>query len=179
MFAPISLLRFALVVIAALLLIVDLGERPFLANVDINWTDSMPMGYYLRRPLPDPMTRGSIVRFCPPLSAIAPIREDLERLVKGSQPCAGGSPYFLKRIIAIPGDTVTIARSGILVNGQAIPNSTVPRKLLKQFPHMALGEYRVTAHHAWVLSDAYLGYDSRYYGEIVPLMIDVPVWTWH
>ena len=100
-------MRFVLVALS-LLLLFPLGLR-------VNLTASMPVGlYWLDSNSPE---RGDCVSFCAPEPWAA-------AGYTGRGQCPGETKPLLKRLWALPGDTVAIAPSGhVLINGQAIPDS--------------------------------------------------------
>jgi conjugative transfer signal peptidase TraF len=142
-----------------------------------NFSPSMPMGSYIRLPFTH-YTRGGIVRFCLRADLMKPIRTLNPGL--GHGPCPGQNPYLIKRVIAIPGDTVSVKTYGISVDGHDVQGSTIPpNNRAGQYAIVKPGDYTVPGGYVWVMSDDYYGYDSRYYGAVLPLDSALPFWTWH
>jgi conjugative transfer signal peptidase TraF len=83
--------------------------------------------------------------------------------------CPDGFSPLIKPVIAWPGDTVEISASGVIVNGQPLPNTaTINRdstgRQLHPFP---AGTYRVLKGELWVVSSfSPRSFDSRYFGPI-------------
>ncbi len=148
-------------VTAALLLSVE----PALQRVGlrVNLTASEPRGLYLTTERP--WRRGSFVifRFPPQLSTIA-----LQRgyAIAGAQPNA--AMEGLKRVAALPGDTVAVEPEGVIVNGVLWPASMPLTHDSSgcQIRHYPFGVYRVRRAEVWLLSNNSRGWDSRYYGPL-------------
>jgi len=74
----------------------------------------------------------------------------------------------LKRIAALPGDTVRVTAEGSYVNGKLWPGSAIPSDVLvtHRLEHYPFGVYVLKTGQLWVLSNNPLGWDSRYFGPI-------------
>jgi type IV secretory pathway protease TraF len=103
-----------------------------------NLSPSVPRGFY--RITHDPLQRGTFVVLKMPL----------------------------KRVAAVPGDTVRLAAEGTYVNGRLWPGSGIPADVLvsHRLEHYPFGVYVLKAGQLWVLSNNPLGWDSRYFGPI-------------
>lgn len=137
----------------------------WLVGLRLNLTGSLPVGLYLMmRSAPG---RGALVLVCLPVS-VAAFAKARGYVPRGGS-CPGGLVPVGKRICAIPGDTVTVTPTGLLVNGRPVPDS---RPLDtdhhgRPLPQLALGRYGVGTGELWVLSSySPLSFDSRYFGPV-------------
>jgi conjugative transfer signal peptidase TraF len=132
------------------------------AGIRINPSPSVPVGLYVVSSNPD----APLVEFCPDGQA-GRISRDRGYRTRGS--CPDGAAPLLKGLVAQPGDLIRLSSSGIAVNGRLLPN-TAPRAVDsagRVLPRWPLGEYRVAAGMAWVVSTTNpLSFDSRYFGPI-------------
>jgi conjugative transfer signal peptidase TraF len=153
------------IIVAAIVATVLFGAGPALrrAGLRINLTASEPHGLYLTEQ--KPWRRGSFVVFRLParLSAIA-----LERGYALPGSTAGAAMDGLKRVAALPGDTVHVGPQGVSVNGVLWPASKPLRWDSSGQPiqHYPFGVYHVGPGQVWLLSDNPRGWDSRYFGPI-------------
>jgi type IV secretory pathway protease TraF len=74
----------------------------------------------------------------------------------------------LKRVAALPGDTVRVTAEGSYVNGKFWPGSAIPADVLvtHRLEHYPFGVYVLKSGQLWVLSNNPRGWDSRYFGPI-------------
>jgi len=126
-------------------------------------TDSAPRGIYRFRP--GPIERGRWVILCPPADAA---RLAVERGYLGSGPCPGGVEPLLKRVAALPGDRVAVARDGLHVNGTRLPASAPLERDLNDLPLplAPFGEHAVEPGTVWVIGEHPRSFDSRYFGPV-------------
>jgi conjugative transfer signal peptidase TraF len=154
-------------------------------GIHFNLTDSLPMGLY--RAVPDSPTHGSLVSVCLP-DDLAALAKDRGYGRPGS--CPGGIAPLLKRIVAIPGDTVLITESGLTVNDAPIPNTTrlVRDSEGREIPMIEVGTYQTVQGELWLIANhSTRSWDSRYFGAIPMdrvqsvmrplLMLDFPIDT--
>jgi conjugative transfer signal peptidase TraF len=129
-------------------------------------TDSAcPPGIY--RMVNHSISRGDLVLACLP-SALARFAQARGYLARG-RGCGDGVEPVGKRIGALPGDTVRIARDYIAINGHRLENSaTISRDSRgRSLPHVTPGRYIVQPVQVWLLGteDAH-SWDSRYFGPV-------------
>ena len=160
---------------SALLLLVGCS----LAGFRLNLTGSLPLGLY--RTVAGPPVRGSLVLFClpPRIAAFAQAR--------GYVPCGGACPGGVfpvgKPVLALPGDTVTVTASGLVMNGALVPNSLAlaTDHRGRRLPRLASGPQVVRPGSVWVVSSyARMSFDSRYFGAVPIAAVHAylrPVWT--
>ena len=114
----------------------------------LNLSPSEPVGLY--RPTHVPFKRGALVLLRDPL----------------------------KRLVAMPGDTIRTSGQGTFVNGHLIPNSGIPQgSPYRPYP---FGTFTLAPDQYWTLGDHPLSYDSRYLGPIPGSLIAStaePIWT--
>ena len=151
----------------------------WLAGLRLNLTGSLPVGLYLMsRAAP---VRGAIVLACLPRGVAAFAKE------RGYVPPGGACPSGVlpvgKPVLALPGDTVTVTPTGLLVNAAPVPNSqplTADRKG-RPLPRLAIGRYLVRPGALWVVSSySRFSFDSRYFGAVETRQIRASVrqlWT--
>ena len=113
------------------------------------------------------ISRGDLVLACLP-PALAGFAQTRGYLARG-RGCGDGIEPVGKRIGALPGDTVQIARDYIAINGHRLENSaTVSRDSRgRLLTHVTPGRYTVRPDHVWLLgtTDA-RSWDSRYFGSV-------------
>ena len=151
-------------IIALFLIILFVAMMEFF-YIKINLTPSMPIGLYRQLPTTK-IDRGDIVSACLPL-AIA--KHGLARgyLTKGR--CPGGSIAVLKKIIAIPGDTVQLTTKSMKVNNRRYP---APQHTQDSSGNVIIrwihnGTYKnVTGYWLYGNHSPNLSWDSRYYGSL-------------
>jgi conjugative transfer signal peptidase TraF len=157
---------------AVLLGISVIGYRlPKTLGYCLNLTPSEPAGIY--RLVPGGAERGALVWLQQPMGPEASM---LHRYAPAKIP-------LIKRVAAIPGDTVKLERSGVLVNGTPWPDSAQLTRdaeghALYAFP---FGIYRIAAGQLWVMSQHPRGIDSRYFGQVPESSVIsrlTPVLTW-
>jgi type IV secretory pathway protease TraF len=130
--------RFALILIAVTAALFLAVASLNLLHVAGNLSPSEPRGFY--RITHDPLQRGTYVILKMPL----------------------------KRVAALPGDTVRVTAQGTYVNGKLWPGSAIPADVLEthRLEHYPFGVYVLRSGQLWVLSNNPLGWDSRYFGPI-------------
>jgi len=128
----------------------------------INVTPSMPRGLYIKKY--GEISRDDIVSFC-----LAPLYQNigLKMLYLAKGAACNGADALIKKVIAVPGDTVVLQDDFIRVNNTVYPYKThyrdsIGRKLLA-FPR---GIYKnITGYWVIGVSDP-RSWDSRYWGEV-------------
>lgn len=118
---------------------------------------------------------GDIVVLHPP--ALITQRVDCAKPPPAGQACATPFPLsskrsFIKRIVAGPGDRISIRDGHVIRNGAPAPEDFItpcaPTRLACDFPR----SFTVAAGHYYVLGDNRgASYDSRYWGPIAPTAI--------
>lgn len=141
-------------------------------------TPSVPIGLYVR--VEEKADYGDVVVFCAPLRAG---RLAVQRGYIGRGPCPGGAMPLGKYVLALPGDTITVARSALTYEGRPIPNSALHREDAdgRLLPTLSPGEYVIGADSVFVFSGYHpRSFDSRYFGAVPQRHIQSvlrPVWT--
>lgn len=125
---------------------------------------SAPPGlYWLTSRTP---SRGAWVVACLPESLAKLGRA---RRYLGVGDCPHHSSPVLKRLAALPGDTVRLSAAGLSINGTPLPD-TERRRLDRRgrpVPSVPTGTYPVSCGEAWLYSNhSPASWDSRYYGPV-------------
>jgi conjugative transfer signal peptidase TraF len=167
-----GVVRTALLVVSVLLFFLALRYL-VLPFVVLNTTPSLSTGLYLTHLSADPdrVQVGDVLMFCPDHPATVLARErgyiPERRPHSLTVPCPGGLTPLSKRVLALPGDSVTVALDGLYRNGRQVLPSP-PRCDSKGRPIPILyGTHRVPENSFWMASDHHLGYDSRVIGPVV------------
>lgn len=163
----------------ALALIVVFGAAAlwYHSGMLVNHSASMPVGVYRvarltaseRRAVAQGQLvppRGAVVVWCLPADVAAAARRR-RYVMRG--PCPGGAEPVLKRVAAVPGDTVVVDTLGLRVNGRPLPNSRALARdaIGRPAPAVTPGRFVVHAGTAWLWSPYSLhSYDSRYFGAV-------------
>jgi conjugative transfer signal peptidase TraF len=83
--------------------------------------------------------------------------------------CPGGVVPIGKPVLALAGDTVTVTRIGLMVNGAPVPNSlalATDRKG-RPLPQLTNERYVVRPGTVWIVSSySHFSFDSRYFGAV-------------
>jgi signal peptidase I/conjugal transfer pilin signal peptidase TrbI len=134
-----TLLRIAFAQIALGVVLIGTLATASIFDIRGNASPSEPLGIY--RLTHEPLTRGAFVVLKLPL----------------------------KKIAALPGDTVRVTPAGSYVNGKLWPHSAIPTGAPNHFP---FGTYQLHPNQIWVLGDHPLSYDSRYFGMIPESLVN-------
>lgn len=148
-----------------------LAARAF--DWSFNRTTCMPVGFYQRGPAPKHLKVGDRVFFCPPVQGAAMHQAMsglwLEYAPHGHWHCADHLMPFMKEVVALPGQKVTITKRGVLANGKRLPNSKVVTSIedgkLKVI-HLPNGTYTVPKGTFWDYAPGNFAYTSAYYGPV-------------
>lgn len=151
-----------------------------MAGVRVNTTASFPLGLY--RETGEKPAVGALVLSCPPPgedSALA-----LGRGYIGPGFCPGGYGYVIKKLVAGPGDRVTVTDSGVTVNGEPLPNSApfAADPSGRPLPRYRTAGRTLLTGEVLLLSDYHpRSFDGRYFGPVGSSGIRAvirPLWTW-
>lgn len=125
---------------------------------------SAPPGLYLLTYRP-PIRDGWVVACLP--APLARFGRERGYLRAGS--CPGGTTEVLKRVAALPGDTVTVSAAGLLVDGQQLAGTARLRRDTagRPIPRLPMGSYSVAPDTVWLYSARVpTSWDSRYFGAV-------------
>lgn len=127
----------------------------------LNTTASGPKGLWQRAP-DAPIERGRWVLFC-----LDPKHEFVRAFVSRGV-CPNGLEYFLKPVVALPGDAVVIDRSGVTVNGSPIAGSApLPADAAgNPLPRFAMNGPVDPGTAVVISTHSPQSIDSRYFGPI-------------
>jgi conjugative transfer signal peptidase TraF len=146
-----------------------------------NHTPSYPRGLWrIVSPYDPAHAKGSLVLFCPPATTLFRVGRERGYLAAGV--CSGGTGALIKRVVAVPGDRVTVTPNGVSVNGRELPNSRALPVDAAGRPLPSASGGPVPPGRVWVLSEYHpRSFDSRYYGSIEVSRLQgvvTPVWIW-
>lgn len=154
-----------LAIVAVILFGIFFAGTAQVRGLRINTTGSAPLGVYRYR-RPADLTRGQLVAICLPV-AVSELG-----LIRGYLPagdCPGGGSPILKRVVALPSDTVELQETLLAVNGSVIDRTPLRAVDSRGRPleHARLGRHVVRENEVWVLG-VYpdRSWDSRYFGPI-------------
>ena len=135
------------------------------AGIRLNLTRSLPIGLYVVTH--GPPARGAVVLVCLP-EAWAELARSRGYVPNGNS-CPGGAMPVGKPVFALPGDTVVVTETGLLLNGGAVAN-TRPLELDRRgrpLPRLKAGAHVVGAGELWIVSPySPFSFDSRYFGAV-------------
>jgi conjugative transfer signal peptidase TraF len=146
----------------------------------LNFTGSMPVGIYRRIDIASRVEHGDVVLVCL-TDSIAQFAHERGYVPRGGSCNADLAPVG-KFVMAVPGDTVSVAREGLLVNGVLLPHSRSMERDRRGrlLPRLASGPHRVEQRTLWIIGCSDLSFDSRYIGAVASTSILAhvrPVWT--
>jgi len=132
-----------------------------------NYTPSLPLGVYWLRP-GLPVSKGALVDF--------PIPSNARQLIAGRYLPARF--HLLKRVVALEGDVVCLARGQYVVNGVSISAIATRDSIGRSLPMLGFCG-PVPAGNAFVATPVASSLDSRYFGPVPISAVTVasPLWT--
>jgi len=131
----------------------------------INLTDSIPVGLY--RITHEGELKNAYVIFCPDNRHAFKLGLDRGYLDHGLY--CGGYGYLMKKVVAIPGDIVSVTKAGIFVNQALIPFSKPKLKdgLNRPLPQWHATNYQLGKDELMTMtSQSEWSFDGRYYGLV-------------
>ncbi len=173
----VKILAITVLVISASLFVLSILFR--ITGIYFNTTPSFPVGLY--KIVDEPIAKGAYVSFCPPQDKVFDMAVARHYISTGN--CLGGYGMLLKRVFAQAGDTVSINKAGIQVNGELLPNSDQLKADIDGhvMPQYCL-ETKLTDSEYLLLSDLNPNsFDARYFGLIAHAQIQHvvrPLYTW-
>lgn len=144
--------------ISLALLLIAMGFR-------INLTDSIPVGLYSITHKGE--LKNAYVIFCPDNRQA--FRLGLDRGYLDHALYCGGYGYLMKKVVAIPGDIVSVTKAGIFVNQASIPFSKPKLKdgLNRSLPQWHATNYQLGKDELLTMtSQSEWSFDGRYYGLV-------------
>jgi len=157
----------ALLCAAAVAASVVIASALIASRLTRNHTPSLPLGVYWLRP-GVPVTKGALVDF--------PIPSNARRLIADRYLPARF--HLLKRVVALEGDVVCLARGRYVVNGISISEIAAYDSIGRPLPTVGFCG-RVAAGTAFVATPVASSLDSRYFGPVPVSILTVasPLWT--
>lgn len=136
-----------------------------LAGVRLNLSGSLPVALYVVTH--GPPARGAVVLVCLP-EAWAELARGRGYVPNGTS-CPGGAMPVGKPVFALPGDTVEVTATGLVLHGKHIAN-TRPLPFDRRgrpLPRLEPGPHVVGAGELWIVSRySPFSFDSRYFGAV-------------
>ncbi|KTD04000.1 conjugal transfer protein TraF [Legionella geestiana] len=151
-----SICMISLLVLAYLLIV--MGFR-------INLTDSIPVGLYRVTQVGD--LKNVYVIFCPDHRPAFRLGLDRNYIDPGLH--CGGYGYLMKKVVAIPGDILSITDAGVFVNQARIPFSRPKLNdgLNRPLPQWHVTNYQLGKNELMTMtSQSEWSFDGRYYGLV-------------
>lgn len=131
----------------------------------INLTDSIPVGLYRIAHQGD--LKNAYVIFCPDDRQAFMLARDRNYIDQGL--FCGGYGYLMKKVVAIPGDTISATKAGVFVNQARIPFSKPKLKdgLNRPLPQWHATNYQLKKNELMTMtSQSEWSFDGRYYGLV-------------
>lgn len=134
-----------------------------------NDSPSAPRGFYLKQLFPGPVSKGQYV--------IIPVPEVVQAYVYGRGWSQPGTP-LLKKVGAMPGDTVSIREEGLYINGEYIGPVLTEDRQGQPLPRLR-DTFIIPEGFFFPISSYERSFDGRYFG-MVPIKsiqyVVKPVW---
>ncbi len=158
-----------------IILVVSLSVIPLVMilfwamGIIFTYTGSIPVGFYRIVANSETMQRGDIISFCLP-DKVAEMGLKRGYLRHGA--CANGSEELIKQVVAVPGDTVTLAHHQIHVNGVTMgmdyfaPTHVMDKDRLLVYRFIQNGTYHARGYWVYGFGNPRYSWDSRYYGGV-------------
>jgi len=136
------------------------------AGMRLNLSGSIPIGLYQVVGDAKHLMRGETVLACVP-SEVAALAHSRGYIPRGGG-CSGSMAPVGKLVMALPGDTVTVAAVGLRVNGIPVANSMQLKRdgAGRPLPLQATGPYVVAPGTLWLIGSSGRSFDSRYFGAV-------------
>lgn len=134
------------------------------AGFRINSSGSIPPGLY--RLDKSDFGLGDYVLFCPPNTRLFQMAKKRGYIDTGF--CEHGYQALMKKVLALPGDTVAIRAEGVFINGRLQPNSeALQEDGAKRVLSIFAKDYQLKQNEVFLLGDSSpYSFDSRYFGPI-------------
>lgn len=148
-------------------------------GIYLNTTVSIPLGFY--RSVERPVARNALVVVCPPPAAVFLEAKDRGYVAAGR--CGSGLLPLMKRVVATRGDSVSVAATGVSVNGRTVAESA-PMKTDGRSRQMKAYSMNRTLSEAeiFLMGDhSPISFDGRYFGPLLEADVQavvVPLATW-
>jgi conjugative transfer signal peptidase TraF len=136
------------------------------AGVRVNLTESIPLGVYRESGDASELERGDVVLVCLPQSTAQLAHS--RGYVPGGGRCVGGLAPVGKLVMALPGDTVSVAPTGLSVNGSPVRHSSAldHDSEGRPLPRTPAGRWIVQSRTLWLVGTSSRSFDSRYFGPV-------------
>lgn len=136
------------------------------ARIRLNLSASIPIGLYREEGDANRLKRGDIVLACLP-SGISQLAQSRGYVPHGGK-CVNSLAPVGKRVMALPGDTVLVTSTGLIVNGVPVPNSRTLKHdgAGRLLPSVSTGTYVTKAGSVWLIGTSGQSFDSRYFGPV-------------
>jgi len=132
-------------------------------DLRINLTPSEPLGIWRILPLGRPVQVGDVVFVCPPQTGAMAEARGRGYLRAGL--CPGHYAPLIKTIAATSGQRIDIGRY-VLIDGEALPQSSLAFEDGKGRPLKAFSGGPVAEGHVFIHSNFAGSFDSRYFGPV-------------
>ena len=159
------------------LIIVSIFSIAFLyliKNYVYNASNSFPIGLYKK--INKDVARSDFVLFCPELTVFMVFAKK-NGYWKGFQNKCGDTPEYLKKVVGVPGDNISVTYSGVYINKEKIINSEPLKRILSDEIFINYEkDFKLKKDEYFLMSDYNpMSYDSRYFGVIKKIDINTVV----
>lgn len=150
-----------------------------LTFIQFNVTGSLPRGVYLKTNRP--LVKNALVTFCPPYDHYFEFAER-NNFWKGLDKPCGKTPRYMKKIVGVPYDNVSVTFDGVFINNVKIKNSEPVKKILSDKIFQDYEKQFLLKENEYFLMSDYNNhsFDSRYFGVIHADKIKnvvIPLWV--
>ncbi|HHF7368213.1 TPA: conjugative transfer signal peptidase TraF [Legionella bozemanae] len=131
----------------------------------INLTESIPVGLY--RITSAAPIKNAYVIFCPDDRESFRLARDRGYLDHGLY--CNGYGYLMKKVVAVSGDTLSVANEGVFVNHMLIPHSKPKLQdgMNRALPQLQVTNYQLQKDEVMTMtSQSEWSFDGRYYGLV-------------
>lgn len=133
---------------------------------EINKSKSLPQGiYHISN---ETIKRNDIVVFCPPQNEFLEFAKNQGYWGNLKLACNNKTPKYMKKIVGIPYDNITVSLTGVYVNNHKIKNSEPYKKILSDKIFKNYSKSITLKDNEYFLMSDYsnLSFDSRYFGIV-------------
>ena len=140
-------------------------------GIIISYSGSIPIGFYRIVSNVDAIKRGDYISFCLP-NKIAQMGMSRGYIKSGN--CVNGSKELIKKVIALPGDKITVTDNMLRINNNTAyyaPTHILDKNKLPVHQFIKKGTRIARGYWVYGNNNSFYSWDSRYYGGISKINI--------